>query len=125
MTHEVSVYDFELPTIDDWLAGDDRTLAFTVTDGDGNSVDIQDATVYWEVFERPYQTDSANTVLDGGDSDVEIVTDSRVDSSKGEFEVRVDGEATDDIWGAYWHRPRVEEEDGSEVRWRGKIILAA
>ena len=123
--HETSIYDFELPDIDERLSGDDLELAFRVTDADGNGVDISDATVSWGMWERPYEDDSADAILSDADSGVETVTDSRVDTQNGEWEVRIDGEATDDIWGEYWHRPRVEQSDGTEASWRGRIELTA
>jgi len=123
--HDVSLYDFELPDITEWLAGDDRALAFKVTDGTGTGVDISDATVTWALFGREYQTDAADAVIDESDGGVEIVTDNRVDTSAGEFEVRIDGEATDDEWGEYWHRPVVEQSDGTEASWVGRVVLTA
>jgi len=125
MPHDLTQYDFELPDIDDAFAGESRTLAFKVTDADGNGVDIDDATVRWMLAEREYQTETADAVLDGSDADVELVTDSRVDTSNGEWEVRLDSGALEDIWGEYHHRPEVEHADGSQVQWRGTIIVTA
>jgi hypothetical protein len=125
MVHDLSQYAFELPDIEEWLAGDDRTLAFQVVDADGNGIDIGSATVSWSLFEREYQTDSGDAVISGSDSDVELVTDSRVDTSIGEWEVRVDGEATDDLYGEYWHRPEVEMSDGTVAKWKGTAIITA
>lgn len=125
MAHDLSMPAFELPAIAEWFAGDDRTLAFQVVDAAGDGVDITDATVTWRLFARPYQTDASEAVLDGTDAGVDIVTDNRVDTTIGEFEVRVDGEATDDEWGEYWHRPRVEQSDGTEASWRGRVVLTA
>jgi hypothetical protein len=123
--HELSTYAFELPSIDEWFAGDDRTLAFTVTDADGNAIDISNATVEWGLFEREYQDDAADAVLSGSDSGVELVTDNRVDSEAGEFEVRVSGEATEDLWGEFYHRPAVEQSDGTRSEWRGEATVTA
>jgi hypothetical protein len=125
MPHQLTQYDFELPDVDDWLAGDDRVLAFQVVDADGNGVDISGATVEWELFGRDYETDAADAVISGADSDVELVTDNRVDTSVGEWEVRIDGSATADLWGRYWQRPRVTQSDGTEASWRGEVVLTA
>ena len=125
MVHELSQYAFALPTVDEWLSGDDRALVFQVVDAEGNPVDISNATVAWALYTRPYTNDPADAVLTGDDSGVELVTDSRVDSANGEWEVRVDGAATDDIYGEYWHRPSVEQADGSEASWRGRVVLTA
>lgn len=123
--HELSQYSAELPAVEGWLAGDDRALVFRVVDGDGDPVDISGATVSWALFERPYQTDPADAVLSGDDSGVELVTDNRVDTAGGEWEVRVDGAATEALWGSYWHRPEVVQQDGSTASWRGEAILTA
>jgi len=126
MVHEVSIYDFELPEIEDWLAGDDRTLAFQVVDGDGNAVDISTATVSFGLFDREYEDDAADAVVSDGDSSVEVVTDSRVDTVDGEFVVHIDGEATeDDIYGEYYQRAVVEQSDGTLASWRGRVIITA
>lgn len=123
--HELSQFAFELPDIEEWLAGDDRTLAFQVVDDQGDPVDISGATVSWALFDRFYQDDPADAVLDDSDSGVELVTDNRVDTTAGEWQVRIDGEATDDIWGRKYHRPRVEQTDGTEASWVGTVILTA
>jgi len=123
--HDLSLYAFELPTVEEWLAGDDRVLAFQVTDDSETPVDISNASVSWGLWTRPYQDTDADAVLTDADSGVEVVTDNRVDTTNGEFQVRVDGEATDDEYGAYWQRPLVEQPDGTEASWRGKIILTA
>jgi hypothetical protein len=125
MPHQLSQYAFELPDIDEWLSGDDRTLQFVVTDGDGDPVDISGGTVSWGLWDRAYQDDPADAVLTGDDSGVEIVTDSRVDTTAGEFEVRIDGGATADLYGDYHHRPAVEQTDGSRASWRGEATITA
>lgn len=125
MVHDVSLYDFELPEVDDWIAGDDRVLAYTVTDADGNGVDISSATITWGLFDRAYETDSADAVLDETDGDVTIDTSGDVDPTAGEFEVVVDGSATADEWGEYYQRPSVESSAGEVSSWRGEVTLEA
>lgn len=125
MVHDLTRYAFELPDIEEYLAGDDRTLAFQVVDSDGNGVDISGATVEWRLFRRAYETGDSAAILTGDDADVELVTDNRVDTSVGEWEVRIDGEATADEWGEYYHRPRVVQSDGTEASWIGELILTA
>lgn len=123
--HELNQYDFTLPDIDEWLAGDDRTLAFQVTDAAGNGVDISQATIEWGLFDRPYVSDPAAAVIDGGDTDVEIVTDSRVDTTVGEFEVRIASTATEDLYGTFSQRPVVTQADGSSASWIGAVTMTA
>lgn len=123
--HELSVYVSELPDVEDWLAGDDRALIFEVTDGDGNPVDVSGADVSWSLFERPYEDDPSDAVLSDADDGVELVTDARADPSNGIWEVRVDGEATADLWGSFTQRPVVEQPDGSRASWKGEVVLEA
>jgi len=123
--HELTQFAFELPDIEEWLAGDSRTLAFTVVDADGNAVDVSGATFSWALFDRDYQTDAADAVIDGSSSGVEIVTDNRVDTTAGQWEVRLDPGATESLWGEYYQRPEIEQTDGSTASWRGDVILTA
>jgi hypothetical protein len=125
MVHETSIYVADLPTVEDWISGDDRTLAFHVVDGTGSAVDISSATVTWSLYGRPYNDDPSNAELTEADSGVEVVTDNRVDTTNGEYEVRIDGEATDGLWGEYWQRPIVEQTDGTEATWIGRVIITA
>lgn len=125
MAHELNTYVSDLPAVEDWLAGDSRTLVFTVVDSSGSAVDISNATVSWSLHDRPYETDASTAVLSGSDSDVELVTDARVDTTAGEWEVRVDPSATTDLWGEFTQRPVVEQQDGSTASWRGEVVLTA
>lgn len=126
MPHELTQYVSELPTVEDWISGDDRTLAFQVVDGSGTAVDITNATVSWELYRRAYEDGSSNAVLTGADADVELVTDSRVDLTNGEWEVRVGAAATEsDVWGEYHQRAIVEQDDGTTATWRGRVLIEA
>lgn len=125
MVHEVTQYDADLPTIEDAFAGDDRTIALKVVDADGNGIDISPTTIRWELYERAYQTNRSESVLDDGDSSVDVVTSSPVDPTVGEFEVQLDSDATDDLWGEYFHRPEVEQKDGTIAKWRGRLVIEA
>jgi hypothetical protein len=123
--HELEQYQFELPRIEDALAGDSRTLAFQVVDGDGDGVPISAATISWALFDRKYQSDPADAILSDADSDVSLVTSGSVDPTVGEFEVSLAPAATADTWGEFYHRPEVEQADGSIVSWRGELVLTA
>lgn len=123
--HELDIYAFELPTIEDFLSGDSRTLAFQVVDGDGTGVGITAATVTWGLFEREYQTESADAILTESDGDVTVVTSGSVDPTVGEFKVQLSPAASEDLWGEYYHRPKVEQADGSVAKWRGELVLTA
>ncbi|MFW5964381.1 MAG: hypothetical protein ACOCQM_05900 [Natronomonas sp.] len=126
MPHDLSTHVYELPPVEEWISGDNRVLQFTVVDGVGDPVDISDAEMSWALYERAYQDDPDDAVLSDSDSGVEVVTDSRVDTEEGEWEVRIDADATaDDIWGEYWHRPSVEQVDDSRASWRGRVVVTA
>lgn len=121
--HELTHSDFTLPEIDSVFAGDSRQLSFRVVDENGDGVDITGATVEWSLFNRSYQDDPADAVLTDGDASVELVTDNRVDSENGEWEVRLSPEATEGNWGSFYHRPVVTDADGNRASWRGEIVL--
>ena len=125
MPHATEPTAFVLPDIVDFIAGDSRIISLTLTDGNGNAVDISNATVEWRLFSREYETGDSAAVLTGDDADVEIVTDNRVDTTAGEFEVRLDPSATADLYGEFYQRPKVTQSDGSEASWLGRIVLSA
>jgi len=123
--HDLSLYAFELPAVEEWITGDNRLLAFQVTDDAENPVDISNADIEWALYERPYEDNPSTAVATGEDADVVIVDDARVDTTNGEFEVRVEGTITEDLAGEYWQRPSVTQPDNTTATWRGKIILTA
>lgn len=123
--HQLTQFDYELPDITDFISGDTRRLTFTVVDESGNPVDISNATVGWELYNREYADDPADAVLTGADPAVELVTDNRVDTTQGAWEVRLDGAATADEWGSFTQRPFVEQPDGSTATWLGTIAVTA
>ena len=125
MPHSLDPSAFILDDVVDFLAGDSRVLSFTLTDGNGNPVDVSNATIEYRWFEREYQTGDSAAVLTGDDADVEIVTDNRVDTTAGEFEIRLDPSATVDLYGDYYQKARVVQEDESEASWVGRINITA
>lgn len=124
MAHSLDPSDFYLPTIDEFIAGDTRVLAFVV-ENDGTPMDLTGTTITWALFDREYQDDPADAVIDGGDPDVDVVTDSRVDLTAGEFEVRIGADASEGLYGQYFHRPKVEQTDGTTASWLGECVITA
>lgn len=122
--HTLEESRFELPDIDDWYAGDSRVLSFSVV-RNGVAVDLSTATISWALYGRAYQDSADAALLSDGDSGVEVVTDDRVDVENGEFEVRIDAAATEGLWGEYWHRPEIQQQDGTVAQWRGEVVLTA
>lgn len=114
---------FTLPDIDDWFSGDTRVIQFQVESA-GTPVDLSGAEFEWRLYNVAYESGTADALLTDADTGVEIVSDQRVDIEGGEWEVRVDGDVTDDMWGEYWQRPVVRNE-GTEAQWRGRVVIEA
>lgn len=112
-----------LPTIDGFPASDSRVLAFTVLLDDGTPRDISDDTVEWYVVEKPY-TDIQTAIVDDASAGVEVVTDSRVDTTAGEFEVRIDEGTLAGSWGSVYQRVRVDAPGETRQSWTGEVVLS-
>jgi hypothetical protein len=125
MPHQLERYAFQLPEVEEWLAGDSRILAFQVVDEDGNGVDMTTATISWGLFQRSYKSDISDAVLSDNDSGVDIVTSDPIDPSVGEFEVRIDPAATEVLYGGYYQRPEVTDQNGDVSSWRGRVTVTA
>ena len=110
----------QLDTVEDWLAGDTRELRFSVEDEYGNPVDLSEATITWALFEREYQADPSVALLSQDDDGVSIETN----GSDGAFRVEIDGDASTDLYGQYFHRPIVDRDDGV-ASWIGEVIVTA
>ena len=122
MPTELNPARFELPPIEGWIAGDSRQLNFTVTLPDGSNKDISNDEVRWYLLDKPYVSPSEAT-LSGDDSGVEIITDTLVDPTNGEFRVDVSESATSGEWGDYWQVVVVDPLDDSLQSWQGKVLL--
>lgn len=124
MTHSLDPTRYYLNPVDDWLAGDSRRFEFTVTDSAGNTIDISNYSFEWYLLDNDYDPD-ADAVYDDSNAGIEIVTDSRVDTTVGEFEVRIDEGVTSGEWGDYYQRVVVDPVDDTLQSWEGEVILAA
>lgn len=113
----------QLDAVEDWIAGDSHTFAFTVTLSDGSAKDISEDTIEWELLERAYHSREDAVVTDG-DTDVEVVTSGTVDPTAGEFEVRVAEDVTSEDWGRYVQRVTVDPLGDSRQSWIGEILLS-
>jgi hypothetical protein len=111
-----------LPTIDGFPASDSRVLAFTVLLADGTPRDISDDTVEWYLLDKPY-TDIQSPLVSDSDPGVEVVTDSRVDTTAGEFEVRIDEGTLAGEWGSVYQRVRVDAIGETRQSWTGEVVL--
>jgi hypothetical protein len=113
-----------LPTIDGFPASDARRLEYTVLLSDGTPRDISNDTPEWYLLGKPYDND-ADALVSDSDPDVEIVTDSRVDTTAGVFEVRIDPDALAGEWGPRYQRIRIDAPGDTRLTWEGEIILTA
>lgn len=116
---------FELEDVETLPASDDRRLSFTVQDGDGEAVDLSEATVEWYLMDRAWDVDADDALLTGESDGVSIATDTVVDPEAGEFRVDIDGEATADLAGEYWQFPRVVQSGPTTSTWRGAVLVEA
>lgn len=95
--------------IDDYHAGDTLEIVVTVTDDDGNIIDITGADVEWYLLQYETSPDEDHllkkTTTDGG-----ITVTSAQD---GEFTVTVDAGDTDGMSGEYHHRARMTDSTGN------------
>jgi hypothetical protein len=125
MVHDLSRSAFRLDAVEEFAAGDSRTLAYQVTDENGNGIDISTADISWRLVGRAYE-DRADAVLDDSDAGVTVTTTaSGVDATIGEFEVQLGPDATAGLWGSYTQVPSVEQLDGSTASWVGEVTLTA
>jgi hypothetical protein len=111
MTHEIDPYDH-------YVAGESITWRFDVTDEDGTSVDITNATVEWELHDWPGE-DRVDAVLDDGDTDVTVDV---TDPSIGVFEVTLAPGVTADLAGDYWQRVTIDL-NGQRQIWNGPFPI--
>ena len=111
------------PIDDGWMAGDSRTLNFTVVQG-GDPKDITNDEVEWYLIERPYHK-PAEALLSGDDASVDIRTEDVVDPTAGEFRVDIKPEATECLWGEYHQLVVVDPPVASRQSWRGDVVVEA
>jgi len=111
-----------LATIEGFPNRDSRRLEFTVLLSDGTPKDISEDTPEWYLLGKPYHDDS-EAIIDDSDPGVEIVTDTRIDTAAGEFEVRIDPETLVGEWGPVTQRVRLSAGGGTTISWRGRIVL--
>lgn len=114
--------NLDLPEIDDWFADNSRRITFTVREG-GTVRDLQDDTIRWALYERPYDFSSSTPVLGTTDSGVELIRDPQFDPSTGQFQIRIREGALADEWGKYWQRVVVDPTGATRQSWRGVIEL--
>lgn len=86
-------------------AGDDKLLTVTVTDEDGDAVDLTSATIKWQAAKSYGKSSAIEKDTTGGIS----ITD----ASGGVFQVTLSDTDTEDLSGNYVHEAEVTFADGS------------
>ena len=88
------------------FAGDDKTIQVTVTDPDGDPVDLTSATIKWQAAKS---LGKASAISKSTSSGITIT-----DAANGEFEVTILDTDTDDLVGTYQHEAEVTFTDGTK-----------
>lgn len=87
-------------------AGDDKLLTVTVTDGEGEPVDLTGAQkIRWQLGKGPGKTPIVEKALGQG---IEVT-----DGPGGIFTVTLDSADTEALKGSYYHEAEVIDEDGN------------
>jgi len=97
---------------------DTKLLPFRIIDDDTESpINLSDATITWELRKRtPY--DAAITLEDAG------VSISERDNAAGEFTIRVEQNATEDLeFATYRERLRIVDNEGNQTTWIGEVPI--
>ena len=97
---------------------DTKLLPFTIVEDDsGEPVELSGATITWELRKRtPY--DAAITLDDEGVSITER------DNAAGEFTIRIEQNATEDLeFTTYRERLRIVDNEGNQTTWIGEVPI--
>ena len=97
---------------------DTKLLPFTIVEDDsGEPVELSGATITWELRKRtPY--DAAITLDDEGVSITER------DNAAGEFTIRIEQNATEDLeFATYRERLRIVDNEGNQTTWIGEVPI--
>ena len=97
---------------------DTKLLPFTIVEDDsGEPVSLSGATITWELRKRtPY--DAAITLDDEGVSITER------DNAAGEFTIRIEQNATEDLeFATYRERLRIVDNEGNQTTWIGEVPI--
>ena len=97
---------------------DTKLLPFTIVDGDtGDPVNLSGAELVWELRKRT-SYEAALTLDDAG------VAITERDNGAGEFAVRIEQDATEDLeFATYRERVRIVDGDGNQTTWIGEVPI--
>jgi len=121
MPHQLHPDATTLAAIEDWRTTDSRRLKFVVSQ-DGNTKDLTEDTLSWELRTRPYRS-GGEVVIDDTDSAVTVRRDGTVDETAGEFRIDIDEGAVADEWGHFWQIVTVDPPGDSRQSWIGAVTL--
>lgn len=89
------------------FAGDDKTLQVTVTDEDGDPVNLTAASIKWQCARSLGKASAiSKTATSGGGITI-------TGAATGDFEVTLDDTDTEDLAGTYQHEAEVTFSDGT------------
>lgn len=86
-------------------AGDDKTLEVTLTDADGDPVDITAATIKWQCARSKGKASAISKSTSGG---ITITS-----AANGQFSVALSDTDTEDLSGSFEHEAQVTFSDGT------------
>ena len=98
---------------------DAKVLPFVVRNKDGDRIDITGATIVWELRARAAHEPS----LSLEDVGVEVINR---DNDQGEFEIRLDTDATEDLEPrTYRERVRITDTGGDQTTFIGEVPIVS
>ena len=98
---------------------DAKVLPFVVRNQDGERIDITGATIVWELRARAAHEPS----LSLEDVGVEVINR---DNDQGEFEIRLDTDATEDLEPrTYRERVRITDTSGDQTTFIGEVPIVS
>jgi len=114
---------FELAQATAIFADENIEFSFQVVD-DGVEVDITDFDITFDLKQREYE--GSATEVTKGDMGTEIIDSSPlVDPTIGEFNIRLDGDVSAELWGEYFLRVQVGTGSSNRAKWRMRVLLEA
>ena len=95
--------DFEI------VSGNDRSVNITVTDDDGNAVDLTGATITWKAATSPEASSALITKTNDSTNGISVST-----PSNGVLTINLDPADTQSLDGVYYHETLVTDSSGNK-----------
>lgn len=114
MTHTIE-------SVDHWPEGDTRVFPFIVPDRDADS---EDARLNLSGADITWRLQNASTGEDVLDLSSDGVVLNIVSDINGEFEIRVEKEASEGIEGRFREIIRIVDDEGNRSTWKGRVNIS-